>query len=173
MSEVIRIRGGRLGDEQGIARVHVDSWQTTYAGILPDEELLKLSVPNRTRMWGQALRRKGLLLVADDEKSGIIGFASAGRNRHQESPFTSEVYALYLLSDFQGFGIGRALLSAIFRELNRGGHESSMLWVLSQNPTRFFYEAMGGRRFAEGTEMVAGEAFDTIGYCWDDLNLFA
>ncbi len=30
------IRQGRIGDEAGIANVHVESWKSTYKGLVPD-----------------------------------------------------------------------------------------------------------------------------------------
>lgn len=33
------IRPARPGDENRIARVHVESWRSTYKGIVPDEVL--------------------------------------------------------------------------------------------------------------------------------------
>jgi hypothetical protein len=37
------IRRAELNDVVGIAKVHVDSWKTTYKDIVPDEFLIKLS----------------------------------------------------------------------------------------------------------------------------------
>jgi hypothetical protein len=41
-------------DAEAIARVHVDSWRTTYQGILPDEVLAGLSVERRRAFWAKA-----------------------------------------------------------------------------------------------------------------------
>ena len=38
------VRDAELRDARGIAEVHVRSWQAAYAGIIPDEELARLSV---------------------------------------------------------------------------------------------------------------------------------
>lgn len=39
----MNIRKAVLADSKGIAKVHVDSWRTTYKNIIPDEFLKKLS----------------------------------------------------------------------------------------------------------------------------------
>jgi hypothetical protein len=44
-----------------------------------------------------------------------------------------------------------------------------MLWVLAQNPSRFFYEAMGSKRNIERTERLWGMDVPQIGYRWGDL----
>src|ERR1700756_3386192 len=55
-----------------------------------------------------------------------------------------EVYTLYVESDFQNRGLGRRLLDALFRQLHADGCDTAVLWMLAANPTRFFYEGMGG-----------------------------
>lgn len=37
------LREARLDDASAIARVHVDTWLSTYRGIVPEEYLSKLS----------------------------------------------------------------------------------------------------------------------------------
>jgi hypothetical protein len=53
------IRDAELRDARGLAEVHVRSWQAAYAGIVPDEDLAKLSVDQREQFWAQILS-KGL-----------------------------------------------------------------------------------------------------------------
>jgi hypothetical protein len=41
------IREAAPADAPGIARVHVDTWRTTYQGIVPDQFLARLSYEAR------------------------------------------------------------------------------------------------------------------------------
>ena len=43
--------------------------------------------------------------------------------------------------------------------------------MLSQNPARFFYEAMGGRRIAGKQERLWNTTLPQTAYGWDDLRL--
>ncbi len=52
---VIRTRRADPSDAGAIARVHVDTWRTAYAGILPAAFLAGLSFAEREAMWSQAL----------------------------------------------------------------------------------------------------------------------
>ena len=61
------------------------------------------------------------------------------------------------------------LLGGLFRGLVEAGLEDAYLWVLSSNPSRFFYEAMGGERAAERQEAFAGTLLDETAYGWPDL----
>lgn len=171
MTGPVRIRDATQADAVAIAHVHVESWRTTYAGILPDLVLLQLSERRSAQSWRRYLSMPGVFLVAE-AGGGVVGFVNAGANRVNGTPYGGEIYALYLLSEHQGHGIGRALLGAAFQRLARSGHDSAMLWVLSRNPTRFFYEAMGGRKFAEREELIGGEAQQEFAYGWDDLSVF-
>ncbi len=51
----IRIRKADTTDAGAVARVHVDTWRTTYAGIMPAEYLAGLTYAEREAMWSQAL----------------------------------------------------------------------------------------------------------------------
>ena len=64
----MRIRDTDTTDASAIARVHVDTWRTTYAGIVPAEFLAGLSYADREQMWQQALtanRPAASMLVAE------------------------------------------------------------------------------------------------------------
>ena len=45
MTETIRL--ARVEDAPGITRVHINSWRTTYKGIVPDKVLANLSFERR------------------------------------------------------------------------------------------------------------------------------
>jgi len=78
------IRAGVPDVAVAIARVHVDSWRSTYRGLLPDSVLANLSVEQRAGTWRQAAETalvsegRSFVLVAEDAADGIIGFAAAG-----------------------------------------------------------------------------------------------
>ena len=51
----LEIRTARIEDSPGIARVHVDSWRTTYRGIVPQDVLENLSYQQRQEIWQERL----------------------------------------------------------------------------------------------------------------------
>jgi ribosomal protein S18 acetylase RimI-like enzyme len=71
--------------------------------------------------------------------------------------------------DWQGRGIGRLLLEGLLARLHEGGLGEAVVWVLGANPSRFFYEALGGRRVAERKERFAGVDLEEAAYAWSDL----
>jgi GNAT superfamily N-acetyltransferase len=166
------IRPARPGDAAGIAQVHVASWRTTYPGMVPDRYLLDLSVPIYTERWKSLLTDwSGVRgsFVASEPPLGVIGFASCGTQRTRIEGYGGEFYALYLYDHAQGRGIGRQLMATMAGELLRFGMNSAVVWVLRDNPSRWFYERLGGSRLAEQTINFASATLIEVAYGWRDL----
>lgn len=168
------IRAARPGDAGGIARVHVQSWRTTYRGLVPDEYLSKLSVEARERFWTRLLEHPTadqVVLVAEDQSGAIAGFVSGGPQRDEALSYRGELYAIYLLEEAQGQGIGRRLMQGFARELHAAGYRDLVLWVLSTNPSRRFYEHMGGQFVATKAVEFGGAPLEEAAYGWPDIEV--
>ena len=169
----IAIRRARVGDARGVARVHVDSWRTTYAGIIPDRVIVGMSVDDKAASWRQIIAgqaRRDAVMVASASGAGVVGYASVGPAQSLSGRFAGEVYTLYVLTDWQNRGIGRALLKGSFAFLAGAGMRSALVWVLADNPARFFYQAVGGKRASERDEHLWGATLHQIAYGWPDLD---
>jgi ribosomal protein S18 acetylase RimI-like enzyme len=175
---MITIRRARRTDASAIGRVHVETWQSTYAGLLPDAMLARMSDVRQSAWWARALsdpREQRGIFVADDEAMGVVGFGSCGPAREIPDGLdgtetrVGEVYTLYVESDFQDRGLGRRLLDAMFRQLGADGCDAVILWMLADNPTRFFYEGLGGAVVGHRADRMAGTAVAEVAYAWRDL----
>lgn len=163
----MNIRTAKPGDAAGIARVHVDSWRTTYPGILPAEVLASLSYQRRETAWVELLaRQEGVVLVAEDPSGQIVGFASGGPNREDNPQFAGELYAIYLLTTAQGKGLGRRLTRATTAWLAEHGMHSMLVWVAAANPSRRFYESLGGQYVESRIAVVGGVEIEEVSYGW-------
>jgi GNAT superfamily N-acetyltransferase len=169
----IIIRRARADDAAAVARVHVESWRSTYAGMLPEDMLIKLSsAEHETRWWRHVLgrfRRRHYVYVAEDRDEGVVGFISGGPAREKELGQESEIYALYLLDEFHGAGVGRDLFLRLASRLYRECGPGLAVWVLSANPSRFFYEAMGGQRVGTRCQRMGGAEVRETAYGWADM----
>ena len=167
------IREATPGDAAGIAQVHVESWRTTYPGIMPQEHLDALSVTEREQTWQGILSPDradhNCTFVAETESGEIIGFANGGKERKGDPEYTSELYMLYLLQSYQGQGLGRRLMQATAKRLHDEGYSTLMLWTHVRNPARGFYEALGGIPARSTQRIIKGIAYDDVGYCWDEV----
>jgi GNAT superfamily N-acetyltransferase len=167
------IRPAREDDAGGIATVHVRTWQSTYAGMVPAEYLATLSIEQRERAWQDRLRTPNpetCAFVAEAPDGAIVGFATGGPRREGPPDCTSELYAIYLLPGWQGQGTGRRLALAVAGWLAENGHESLLVWVLAQNPACRFYEALGGRYRGEQSIEIGGASLVEVVYGWEDIH---
>jgi ribosomal protein S18 acetylase RimI-like enzyme len=142
------IRPARISDASSIARVHVDSWRTTYPGIVPDDYLANMSYKQRSGIWESILSEADGTkpnYVAVDDNGVVVGFAGGGPERSSDADLDGELYFLHLLEDSQRRGVGRKLVTLVANDLGRNGMVSMFVWVLEQNrPACLFYEALGG-----------------------------
>jgi ribosomal protein S18 acetylase RimI-like enzyme len=174
MSESVTVRPARPADAPGIARVYVETWRNAYSGVLPTNYLVGMNETRQAVQWEAVIRRTrppGVVLVAEMSSvygRQVIGLGNCGRARR--GSHAGEVYTLYVANDYQGLGMGRRLLRGLFAALAGGDLDDALVWVLSGNPARFFYEAMGGAPVATRREPFAGEILDEIAYAWPDLS---
>lgn len=166
----MRFREAILDDAEGIARVHVDSWRTTYKEIVPDSYLQQLSYEQRAENWRRGIG-KNSLYVAEDESGKIVGFATGGKERTGNYDADGELYAIYLLQEVQGQGIGLKLTQLIARSLQKQGFASMLVWVLERNPSKAFYESLGGQPIDTTMIDIGGEEFKEIAYSWDNIEM--
>ena len=165
------IRSANPGDAGAIARVYVDTWRDAYPTMVPNAVLVGMSLRRQRAYWSQALvrARTEAIMVAEDARAGIVGFGSCGRARAAPLPHQGEVYTLYVLADFRGAGKGAGLLRGLFGALTERGYSSALVWVLADNPARYFYAAMGGVVVAERDEALWGKTVRQAAYGWTDL----
>ena len=131
---------------KGKAYVHWKSWHEAYSGIISQEYLDNLTLEKCERM---AFSWPDNIMVAK-ENNKVIGFVGYG-DRGKEAPDVGEIYALYVLADFYGKGIGRKLMDVGLAQIK---HFSQVqLWVLKENIRAIrFYKKCGFQ--PDGTEMT-------------------
>lgn len=167
----MKIRKAVLADAKGIAKVHVDSWRSTYKKIIPEDVLQRMSYSEREARWIQLIP-KHLVFVAENREGKIIGFASGGKERSGNYPeFDGELYAIYLLKQFQGQGVGKALVQQITESLKEMGSRSMLVLVLAENQSRYFYESLGAKLIGTEQETIAGMKFTELVYGWERIEL--
>ncbi|WP_298263990.1 GNAT family N-acetyltransferase [Acidocella sp.] len=169
---MIAIRRARLADAPGIAAVHVATWRSAYADILPEAVLTKLSEPRLTHYYEHGIcLGLAVHVAATYGRNGeppVLGFCSASRSRESRLG-DGEIETLYMLDDYQNRGLGGQLLRNAARHLWQIGCRSVYAWVLRENPSRYFYQRLGGKCIAEGTTIVGGETFAQSAYAWDPI----
>ncbi len=169
----IRVRDAGPADAAAIARVHVNTWRTTYTGILPDEFLAGLEYANSEAVWSAAMasdRPGASLLVAETAQGEVVGFAYGAPEREGDPTYQGEIFAIYVLQAYQRQGAGHRLFSAAARRLHEAGFDAFLLWVLKDNlPARRFYESLGGTYLTEKTITIGETDLIEVSYGWRDI----
>ena len=141
------IRDAKIEDTHGIAKIHVETWQHAYKGLIPDEYLQSLDIKRRAERWKDILSHpedNSHTLIAV-ENSHVVGFCSVSHCRDEDmSSEVGEVWSIYVDKNAMGKGVGSALLEEGLQYLKEKGFTRATLWVLTSNDkTRQWYEYKG------------------------------
>lgn len=148
-----QVRPAVLDDAEAIATVHHISWVQTYSDLLPAEHWESDTVERRAQRWHERLSDGPGNLAVAVVVDQVVGFAKAGPTRRKKNvppPVRSEeLWALYVLGERHGTGIGALLLETVLPPT-----VPAELWVADANPrARRFYEKHGftpdGARFTD------------------------
>jgi ribosomal protein S18 acetylase RimI-like enzyme len=172
----IRIRKAEVKDAEGIAKVHIDTMRTTYQGIYPADFLSSLSYGKAGHTWETVYlspKSHDAVYVAEDDSKKIVGFVIYGKDRDNDTVYKGEVIGVYMLRSMQRRGIGKQLMLAAVKDLKSRGFASMIVWVLADNPSRGFYERLGGEHVQTREITVGGKRFQEYGYGWKNLDSLA
>ncbi|MBR4461290.1 MAG: GNAT family N-acetyltransferase [Erysipelotrichaceae bacterium] len=132
---------------KGKAYVHWKSWHEAYPDIVDPSYLTKLTLEKCEEI---AFAFPDNLLIAKDHDR-IIAFVSYGDCRDEDLSDTGEVYAIYVLEEYYGQGIGSRLMEAAMEELK--DRSAIAVWVLKDNEKAIrFYEHQGFH--SDGKEVI-------------------
>ncbi|HVC71921.1 MAG TPA: GNAT family N-acetyltransferase [Acidimicrobiales bacterium] len=146
----MEIRRATIDDAGAIATVHVRSWQSAYAGVLPQSYLDGLDPRHSGRQWAAVLEATAWpgtgTLVLTGESGTVIGFAhlSPTRDDDDDSTTVGELQTLYLDPLVWRGGGGSVLLRAVTTQMAEAGFQAGIAWTLDNNErARSFYEHHG------------------------------
>jgi ribosomal protein S18 acetylase RimI-like enzyme len=142
---MVELRNATPADVRAIAAVNVASWRAAYRGLVPDDVLSGLCVPDRERFWSDTLsaQEPRTSVVVATAAPAVVGFAAAEPPLvpvDRADPTLGNLYALYLDPDCWGCGIGTQLRATVLDRLRACGFTFAGLWVLdgNQRALRFY-----------------------------------
>ena len=142
----IIIKNMESADEiRGKAYVHWKSWQEAYPGIVDQRYLDALTLEKCEEI---AFRWTENILVAKDGDRviGFVGYCVFGDG---EGECAGEIYAIYVLSEYYGMGVGYRLMQAGLERIRE--YPKIIVRVLKENSRAIrFYERCGFA--ADGSE---------------------
>jgi ribosomal protein S18 acetylase RimI-like enzyme len=151
------VRQATEDDISAVQRIARHTWYATYAGHIPDADIEQfIESAYSERALHRALSRLGPGFLVAETEDQIVGYAMVGR----ATQGMAELYAIYVLPEYHGVGIGKALWRTAVDVVREGGFRALTLWVLASNePAHRFYERQGAvaqeeREFPVGGGMV-------------------
>ncbi len=165
-----RIRPAIISDATVMAQININSWKSTYAGLIAQTFLDAMNNEHYVTKWQNILDVRNdvhrCVFVAEVENT-VVGYVTAGRAIKEHSEYPAELSALYLLSEFHGLGIGKALFLSAVRELDHRGYESFALYVLKDNVIgRSFYDRYSPDEIIDKQITIEGAVYCDLLYGW-------
>lgn len=135
----LHIKTMTKSETDGKAYVHWKSWQETYKNSI-SHKFLKQFTFEKCREIARLYPENTIVAAADGK---IAGFAAYGKCRDQEAESDAgEVYAIYVLQEYQKKKIGYHLMQSCFKLLSK--YKRIVVWVLKENKSAItFYEQNG------------------------------
>ncbi len=126
---------------EGKAWVHYHTWDISYRGLIDDEFLNNRTYEKSLSRISSSLNDSNIFCDIALIKDKVVGFVQYNKDR--DGTNTGEIAAIYVLPEYQGRGIGTALLNTAVRALTKE-YKTIYLWVLSTNQKSIsFYEQNG------------------------------
>ena len=167
----MKIRRATEKDLIGIAQVHVETWQSTYKGIIPEDYLQSLTIENRLKNWQRHLKTlHTATFIAENEAGAVIGFAIGGPEQTSHPLYQAEIYAIYILDTYQRNGVGKQLIKPIAKLFEEKKYPNMIIWALEENSNHLFYQSLGGQIVASKNISINGKVLKEIGYGWDSIH---
>ncbi len=120
----MRIRPGTQADIEEVSHAYAEAWRTTYQGITPDAFVKGMTAGAAAQIFRDSLQPNEFsyfFYVAQAPGGRLVGFADGGKERSNPQSGLGELYAIYLLKEFQQQGAGRKLFEASVESLLRSG----------------------------------------------------
>jgi len=170
------IRRATPGDAPSIAQVRVDSWRSTYRGMIPDAYLDGMQVEASTALWDRVLTAgpNTTCVFVAERGADVVGFSCGNRLAEPKHGFDAELAAVYLRREFQRIGLGRQLVRAVVEAEMAHAATGLITWVIAGNkPARAFYERLDGELVVEQPFHWDGMDLVEAAYGWRDLPTLA
>ncbi|NDJ53066.1 MAG: GNAT family N-acetyltransferase, partial [Chloroflexi bacterium] len=115
----------------------------SYLGLLPHEILAGLDRDQGVSFWRRVLRGRGSGIAVATLDKAVMGFVSFGASRSPLAGHAGEFYALYVMPEAQGCGVGTALMAQAAR------NPAPLVWIVARR-----FEAFNSRQARSGARLA-------------------
>ena len=165
--EQLSIRKATLDDIPEVAKLHINSWNNTYKGIIAQEYLdnMKKNLNKRIeRMKNEFDLRNMILATINDE---IVAFSEfvLSNEFSKNLDIDCELCGLYVRNEYLKSGIGSQVFNYV-RNLFISNNKKKMgLWCFKENKNAIdFYKKKGGVIVSEKKFALAGKEYSVVAF---------
>lgn len=141
--ESLRIRDANAADVPALARLHVQTWNATYAPFGLRGPVAEV----RERQWREKFAARDadwLCLLVERSTGELVGFVQAARSDNPD--YEGELRRIHLLRDYQRLGLGSRLIGQVARHFLSRGIRSMWLYGDARNPSVRAWLALGAEK---------------------------
>ena len=126
---------------KGKAAVHYQAWKEAYVGLV-NQDFLDRRTMEMSLQSAQWAFDNGIATSIAKDGERVVGFVDFGHYRLDGLHDAGEVYAIYVLKEYYGKGIGYALMKKALDALSE--YPQTAVWVLTGNERAIrFYKRCG------------------------------
>lgn len=142
-----KIRKQERDDCGEIAHIVTISWNETYKGIVLDEFLdnLNKNEKERAKNCFEDFNEKTNHQYVLEVENKIVGFINVGASDEIDFNNYGEIFALYIINGYKGFGFGKKLIEVGIKELKNMGFNKMIIGCLEENKSNEFFKHIGGK----------------------------
>jgi ribosomal protein S18 acetylase RimI-like enzyme len=140
------IRRATSADAETVGRIHVESWNVAYRGIMPDDVIARTDLAYRTAFWAERIADREWPVFLIEAHGEAVAFCQMIPTRDADDDPTrvGHITSLHVLPQLRGRRYGHTLIEHVCAEFQRRGFAEVTLWVLEENrDARRFYEKHG------------------------------
>ncbi len=162
----IVIRKAKPEEAEQIIDISIEVWNTTYKNIIAQDIIDKLQSKDEARIerTKNNIKENQNTFVAEVDGK-IVGFNTYGRSRDDNYANSGEIYAGYILDDYQGLGLGRKMAVECMKELLNQGFTTLVTKCLEGNPSNEFHKSLGG-------EYIGKSVYEPMGIHVGNENIY-
>ncbi len=162
-----------MDDAEAITRVNVETWQSSYRGIFPEEFLAQRSFTKHlegTRKYLKNLPPKTTAFVTEEPLAGVVGFSMGGAAREKLQDFDGELHGLYVLKEYQRHGLGRLLVKSIATYCEVSKIRKMFAWTLATSPYTAFYRKLGAVECSKKMREFGPFTRELVAFGWSSIS---
>ncbi|WP_404969609.1 GNAT family N-acetyltransferase [Vibrio campbellii] len=158
------VRNAVRDEANQIAKIHVDSWQVAYRGLMPQSYIDQFTRERRERMWTRVMTEQLANLIVVEKQKEIVGFLSYELPNHSSEDKTAIVTCCYVSPLYFGQGAGSALFDELETRLLSTPVMQISLKALDTNKQGLnFYKKCGFVRSGEEeSEVIDGMTLNDV-----------